>query len=150
MQVLPLLIEQYFNKTEPTAKKNTLLILSRFLSCCGNYKELKNSNGVIEINQEKYWKTLEDSLQDQKNESVKEAGINAFILSLHVLSHDQITIAANLIVNSLNNTTTNSMKNAIIMAFIKLNDCNIEAVKEVVLPKFQRIEVELSGSCTQD
>ncbi|CAL4187032.1 unnamed protein product, partial [Meganyctiphanes norvegica] len=134
-RVIPLLIQQFKDKKEDIARKNTILILGKFLSQASKFPGMKENNGCLCEYETECWEALKEALQNSPM-TVQEAAVGAITIAFKALTEDHLNEAARIMTNLLilSDGKKKTLRNAIINSFIAMHSLEAEVLNAQIMP----------------
>ncbi|KAK7081018.1 mms19 nucleotide excision repair [Halocaridina rubra] len=133
-KVLPLLARQFTTKTEEIARKNTIIILAKFMEQAAKYPGMKEADGILTKYEHLYWGAFSQGLSSSSL-AVQEATVGSVTTAMGALTPEHLSQAADTMTNLLITVNNNSLRDSIIASFVMLSKIQPEAVSNHILPQ---------------
>ncbi|XP_066962387.1 MMS19 nucleotide excision repair protein homolog [Macrobrachium rosenbergii] len=136
-KVLPLLAQQFVSKTEESARKNTIVILGRFMEETSKYSEMTEESGVLPKYEDVCWEAFSQGLSCSSS-AVQEATVTAVRSAMSVLSSEHLTQAANTMTSLLISVNNKHLRDSIINTFSAMSQVQPRIVSDHIFPHLLR------------
>ncbi|XP_063604037.1 MMS19 nucleotide excision repair protein homolog [Penaeus indicus] len=133
-KVFPLLVEQFDNKTEDTARKNTITILAKFLEQGAKYPSLKEDGGSLAEHEASCWRVFLQGLTNNQL-AVQEASVSALTTALPAFQTKYLMEGAHTLTSILISANSSSLRDQIIKCFVAMGKLHPPAISENTLPQ---------------
>ncbi|XP_068203487.1 MMS19 nucleotide excision repair protein homolog [Palaemon carinicauda] len=143
-KVLPLLAQQFISKTEESARKNTIVILGRFMEEISKYADMTEEMGALKMYEDVCWEAFSQGLSSSSS-GVQEATVTALRSAISVLSSEHLTQAASTMSSLLISVNDRHLRDSIIHTFSAMSKVQPKIVSDYIFPQLLH-EMEQANS----